>query len=309
MVIDWSDYQTTRTKLPCKCQECGEIIYRSINKLDIQKTCYCKKCGNNIKRKQTNIERYGVEFPSQNEKIRKSGVNKWLKSFKDKRLNNKNYSMVVDWTNYKNARSKVLCKCQNCGKIITKTIESLNTTKDCYCKKCSTLLKTKETIKRKYGSDWYTQSKEFLSKIDYEVRNQKRYNTFCKNNSWKISSPELECYQKVIEKFSHVIRQYRDNRYPFACDFYILSEDLFIECNFHWTHGKEPFNEDKHKDIIAFWSERAKSSKYYSSAIEVWTRRDPLKLKTAKENNLNYKFFYTQKEFDEWFEKIGHNYL
>ena len=30
------------------------------------------------------------------------------------------------------------------------------------------------------------------------------------------------------------------DRYPFACDFYISSLDLFIECNYHWTHGGKP---------------------------------------------------------------------
>ena len=31
------------------------------------------------------------------------------------------------------------------------------------------------------------------------------------------------------------------DRYPFACDFYISSLDLFIECNYHWTHGGKPY--------------------------------------------------------------------
>ena len=28
---------------------------------------------------------------------------------------------------------------------------------------------------------------------------------------------------------------------PFACYFYIPSLDLFIECNYRWTHGGKPY--------------------------------------------------------------------
>lgn len=45
-----------------------------------------------------------------------------------------------------------------------------------------------------------------------------------------------------------IIRQYSDNRYPFCCDFYLKSLDLFIELNFHWTHGGHPFDENSQAD-------------------------------------------------------------
>jgi len=38
-------------------------------------------------------------------------------------------------------------------------------------------------------------------------------------------------------------RQYKDSRYPYYCDFYIVEDDLFIELNLHWTHGGMPFDE------------------------------------------------------------------
>ena len=41
--------------------------------------------------------------------------------------------------------------------------------------------------------------------------------------------------------------------------------------------------------------------KKYKNAIDVWTRRDPLKRKTAKENNLNWLEFFTIKDFEDWF--------
>jgi len=47
-------------------------------------------------------------------------------------------------------------------------------------------------------------------------------------------------YDELIAIYgaNDIIRGYRDirysnNGYKFQCDFYIKSEDLFIECNFH----------------------------------------------------------------------------
>ena len=111
-----------------------------------------------------------------------------------------------------------------------------------------------------------------------------------------ISLEETYCYQELIKKYgkSDIIRQYKEKRYPFHCDFYIKSKDLFIECNYHWTHGKHPFDKNNSEDIkkLNAWQEKAKTSDYYKGAIEVWTIRDPLKLKYFKENNLNYQILY-----------------
>ena len=93
-----------------------------------------------------------------------------------------------------------------------------------------------------------------------------------------------------------VIRQYQsDPRYPFACDFYIKSLDLFVELNLTWTHGGKQFvgsEEDLAK--LAIWQEKAKHSKFYENAIETWTIRDVIKIQTAAKNNLNYKVYYKE---------------
>ena len=41
---------------------------------------------------------------------------------------------------------------------------------------------------------------------------------------------------------------------------------------------------------------KQKNTKFYNNAIDVWTKRDQLKIKTAKDNNLNYKVFYNEEE-------------
>ena len=79
-------------------------------------------------------------------------------------------------------------------------------------------------------------------------------------------------------------RQYRDKiRYPFRCDFYIPSEDLFIEANLHWTHGGRPFREDDPECLTQLldWQRKAATSKFYENAIQTWTVRDVLKLQSA----------------------------
>lgn len=117
-----------------------------------------------------------------------------------------------------------------------------------------------------------------------------------KKNVYNGSVPEDEYYFQLIIEYGeeNVFRQYTDKRYPFNCDFYIKSEDLFIELNYHWTHGKHPFDANSQEDQnkLQIWTERAKNSAYYKGAIEVWTVRDPLKLAYFKKNNLNYKILY-----------------
>lgn len=106
--------------------------------------------------------------------------------------------------------------------------------------------------------------------------------------------------QDLISKYGreHVFYQYKDDsRYPFMCDFYIDSVDMFIEVNSWWHHGEHPFDPNCEEDIktLNAWRDKAlnePNKKQYEEAIRIWTEIDPLKIKTAKENNLNYKLIY-----------------
>ena len=102
----------------------------------------------------------------------------------------------------------------------------------------------------------------------------------------------------------NIIRQFKDEkRYPFCCDFYIKSKDMFVECNFSWTHGGHWFNENDENDLNRLESMKAKHSKYYDNAIDTWTIRDMNKRKIAKDNNLNYVVFWTLDELKEFLHK------
>ena len=184
------------------------------------------------------------------------------------------------------------------------------------CEKCRE--KQKQTSLEKYGTEYYVQSKEYRvlwkDPAFVENRQQKQYETKRKNHSFKTSKQEDSIFKLLCEKFSaeNVIRQYRDkNRYPFHCDFYIKSADLFIECNFHWTHCGHFFNAADKNDI-AYVRElkqnadriRAKNNtikrNLYDNAIEVWTVRDPNKIKAATNNHLNYVTLWTYDEAVTW---------
>lgn len=117
------------------------------------------------------------------------------------------------------------------------------------------------------------------------------------NNSFNISNKEEEYYKELCKEYGeeNIIRQYYDaERYPYNCDFYIKTKDLFIELNATWTHGGKPYNaEDKEcQEQLKLWEEKSKTSKYYRNAIYTWTDLDVRKQTCAKQNNLNYKTIY-----------------
>lgn len=142
---------------------------------------------------------------------------------------------------------------------------------------------------RKYGSENYVQTEEFREKRLRSLRNNKTFNS---------SKAEDVFYERLIRIFPDAIRQYSDERYPYACDFYIAGLDLFLELNLSWTHGGHKFDESSGEDAakLATWESLAKSSRYYANAIETWTRRDPEKLEKARRNNLNYVTLYSKND-------------
>lgn len=140
--------------------------------------------------------------------------------------------------------------------------------------------------------------------------NHKRHLTMKLNGSYLKSTQENSIYDLLCEKFTSddVIRQYESDVYPFKCDFYIKSLDLYIEYNGHWTHNNHFYDENNKSDIdeLNCWIEKSKDSKYYKIAVKVWSKRDVLKREIAIKNNLNYLVFwdYNLSDFKIWLSKI-----
>lgn len=129
-----------------------------------------------------------------------------------------------------------------------------------------------------------------------------RYLTRKKNGTFNSSPQEAIYFVKLCELFGedNVTQHYRDQRYPFHCDFYIKSLDLFIELNFHWTHGGRPFdpNDEWCQKKLTLWEEKSKTSKYYLTALKVWTLSDVKKVSVAYTNNISLIVLY-EDNFDE----------
>lgn len=148
--------------------------------------------------------------------------------------------------------------------------------------------KVKQTCLEKYGVENYSQTneyKQYLQKNNNKIQG-KIYKTKKKNNTFNTSKIELQLKQYFKNNNIIFISQYKDERYPFACDFYFPEKDLFVEIQGSWTHGNKPFNIETDLTIVQEWLD--KNSKYYDNAIETWTVRDVKKRKTAIKNNLNY---------------------
>lgn len=144
-----------------------------------------------------------------------------------------------------------------------------------------------------------TKQKIKLSHSSIECK-QKRFSTMKNNGNLgknKFTKAEQTYYQKLLQIYSEddILTQYFDERYPFACDFYIKSIDRFIELNACWTHGGRPFDPTNEEccQKLDFWKEKAKESKYYQNAIYTWTDLDVRKRNIALKNNLNIEFIYS----------------
>lgn len=131
----------------------------------------------------------------------------------------------------------------------------------------------------------------------------KSISTKRKNGTFSTSKPEQYIKELLQSVLSDVQCQYRSEQYPFNCDFYIPSLDLYIEYNGTWTHGGRPFDKNDESCIeqLSLWQEKAKTSKFYQTAIYVWTDLDVRKRQCAIDNNLNYLTFYTWQQFEHWY--------
>lgn len=151
-------------------------------------------------------------------------------------------------------------------------------------------------------------------------------NEFRKNGS--VS--DLDCFESEAEKIvfgklvsrfgkNDVFYQYgihpADKRYPFNCDFYIKSLDLFIELNGHYSHHTHWFDANNPDDILRKKHLLDSGKKRSINAVKVWCDADVNKRACAKKNALNYLVFWdgsnkqinkqripALRDFYEWFD-------
>lgn len=137
---------------------------------------------------------------------------------------------------------------------------------------------------------------------------------------------EVFVYAKLLEKFevSDIIIDYGvhpyDKRYPYPCDFYIKSIDLFIELNVHFTHGDHWFENTNSTDLLRKkhleQSDKHRNKKF----LNTWCDNDVKKRSAAKKSKLNYLVFWdgtthhkgntlvpNLKDFYTWFDDYNCN--
>lgn len=170
--------------------------------------------------------------------------------------------------------------------------------------------KIKNTCIQKYGVDHIWKSEIIKNNIKHtnlklygteNIAQSQYYIDICKkHNVFKYSKLENELYDILISLFSEhdIVRQYKSDVYPYKCDFYLKSYNLYIEYHGSWFHNYHRFNKtsDIDKRILDMFINKNKKS--YDMAIKTWTFYDPMKLDTAIKNNLNYFVIYPNIDFN-----------
>ena len=169
------------------------------------------------------------------------------------------------------------------------------------------------SLMEKYGVSHISQSSFYQENKDAIVA--KIHGTMKRNNSYVVSKSELKMYDILVQKFGvdDVERQYKSELYPFACDFYVKSLDLYIELNGHWTHGERFYNESEQYTIDFLKRLNNNQGRYYTKAKYIFSKLDVEKYMTAKKNQLNYLVFWDSKlkDVEVWLASgcpIGHDY-
>lgn len=127
----------------------------------------------------------------------------------------------------------------------------------------------------------------------HKIGCQKAWQHKIEHGTFNTSQPEEQLYIELVNQYGVVYRQYKEDRYPWHCDFYIPSEDLFIELNRFPTHYTEPFDETNQEHLALLEHCKTNPSNWVEKRmVTVWAGSDVKKRKWAKEHNLNFKMIY-----------------
>lgn len=237
------------------------------------------------KARKTCVEKYGVESP---------GKASQLPQFIKKRENTclQKYGVKHQFSSEEiQEKSNKTCL-KKYGVNSTAEVAKLNATKE----------KMKATCTKLYGASSFLASEQgkLVRKNTLEIWKEHRFETMRKNKTFNTSKPEERVFESLKAVFPEVIRQYRSEKFPWACDFYIPTEDLYIDFNGHWTHGSEPFNDTNSRHLVKINEWKTKDTKFYENAIYVWSELDVKKRQVAKDNGIKRLEFFTEDSVYNW---------
>ena len=148
----------------------------------------------------------------------------------------------------------------------------------------------------KYGVRRPLQNKEIL---------EKTFESQIKSKKGGTSKEEIKLYDLLCSKFGkdNVKLHYKSEKYPFYCDFYVTSKNIYIEYNGYWMHFGHPFdikNENDVKIMNQLYEKSKHSRDSYITAGIIWMIKDVMKRKIAKINKLNFVEWFTYQEGVNW---------
>ena len=304
-------------------QHVRESLYKKYGAYDVMHIPHILQ-----KIKNTNLKKFGVEFPLQQlkkenseiyQKISQTCINKFGV---DSPLKNKEVREKIKQTNIQKYGVDNLFK----NDIIKEKIKQTNIQKygvDNLFKSNIIKEKIKQTNIQKYGVDNPLKNKEIREKI--KQTNIQKYgvdNPLKNKEIWKKSQDNRQIssksklennflnYLKLKYESDDIITQYKSKEYPYYCDFYIKSINLYIEIQGHWTHNDHPFDINNLNDqlIMNKWRTKSLSDKYYKNALNTWTIKDVEKRNTAIQNNLNYLEIFGKTDLNKYID-IFENYI
>ena len=305
--VRWYGHKATRLFFNTCCHE-HEVLVRKQN---IKKAVQEKYGVDNVfqledvkeKSKQTYIKNYGVDNPQKCKEIKERTENTCYIKYGHRNFGcGEQAKKKMQQTIIKHFGSK-----ENLNKHNTKKCKE--TKLQLYGNETyNNMDKNKQTCINHYGVPYYLQSQDRYNR--HEEFQRKRVKTMRKNHTWVQSKSEAYIYNKILRNIFNkgdIICQYRSELYPFNCDFYIKSLDLYIEYQGMWTHGPHPFDKNNINDLklLEYWKSQNKD--FYNVAINTWTIVDPNKRNIAKENKLNYVEFWNIIDIEKYFERYEKN--
>lgn len=283
------------------CPLCGTETMRS--KMDYE------ACA--VKRKATCRQRYGVDNPMQTEAARASQRAGLLEKYgvenisqSEAVIERRRQTNLARYgsTSYAGSQEgKARIEATMLERYGAKNFMQSDTARDVIP---SMVEKARQTQRERFGADHYAQSEEY--RANQAAYKQAELEAKRQNHTFNSSGCEDLLYNRLVALFGteQVIRQYQDERYPYACDFYVKDRDLFIELNASWTHGGRWWQQDSSwcRRQKAVWQDKAALHAFYKQALDTWLMRDTAKRVAAELGRLNYLVFWDAdlKDVDLW---------
>lgn len=282
------------------------MLAEAMNCVPEYDAAHVRECaGRDAVRRDTNLNRYGVEYSTQQDdvksRIRSTTISKYGGvGMASPELARKTVdTTVARYGGMGMASSLIRDKCQS-------TMLERYGVRHTFQSRLL-LSKQRSTMRSRYGGDTTLSSAELRDKVratllrKYGVEHvgqidgvtEKSLETKRKRGTFNSSVSEDALYTLLVDVFGEmdVRRQYRSDVYPSACDFYVVSRDLYVELNGFRSHMRHWFGQSKDDGDVAR-ALREKQTAFYDNVLDVWTRSDVEKRETARRNGLNYVVFW-----------------